>query len=54
MHLLGSLGSAVQIFMNVGFMLVLGLGLLLPSADYNPAIINDAANERAKQADIDD
>lgn len=33
---------------------MLGCGLILPSGDYNPAIINNIENERAKQEDIND
>ena len=51
---LGKFGSAFSILNNVGYTLVLGFGLLLPSGDYNPALVNDPANLRAKQADIED
>ena len=51
---LGTFGSAIQIATNCGYTFVLGFGLLLPSGDYNPALVNDSSNLLAKQADIDD
>lgn len=45
---LGTFGSAVQVAINVGYVFCLGFGLLLPSGDYNPALVNDPANEMAK------
>ena len=51
---LGFFGTAGAIANNVGYTLVLGFGLLLPPSDYDPALLNDPANQAAKQADIDD
>lgn len=44
---MGKFGSFIQIGMALGYMLVLGFGLGLPDADYNPAIKNDPENDKA-------
>lgn len=43
-YMLGQYGAAVQVATNIGYMLVFGFGLLLPSGDYNPALTNDENN----------
>ena len=45
---LGKYGPAGQVAGNIGYTLVLGFGLLLPSGDYNPALVDDPCNLRAK------
>jgi MFS family permease len=53
-QLLGACGTVVNFMMSVGYYLVLGLGYFLPAGDYDPELINDEQNEKAKQADVDD
>ena len=40
--------------MATGYFLVLGLGMGLPKADYNPALIYDEDNLAAKEANQND
>ena len=53
-YLLSTYGTLCQTCTAVGYMLCLGLGLGLPSEDYNPALKDDPKNLAAQQADKDD
>ena len=43
-YLLGSCGTVIQTTSALGYMLVLGLGMGLPSNDYDPELVGDEAN----------
>jgi hypothetical protein len=49
----GRVGVVVQTMMAFGYMLVMGMGMGLPTDDYNPALSN-AKNDMAKLADQED
>ena len=53
-YLLGTYGTLASTCTAIGEMLCLGLGLGLPSEDYNPALINDPDNMLAFEADKND
>ena len=48
--MLGRVGVVVQTMMAFGYMLVMGMGMGLPSDDYDPTLSN-AKNDLAKLAD---
>lgn len=52
-YMLGKVGVVVQTSMAFGYFVVIGMGIGLPSADYDPSIITPE-NTLAKQIDIDD
>ena len=52
-YMLGKVGVVVQTSMAFGYFVVIGMGIGLPSADYDPSI-NTPENTLAKQIDIDD
>ena len=52
--LLGSCATVTTAMMSFGYYLVLGLGYFMPPHDYDPEIVNNKANEKAKEADIKD
>ena len=52
--MLGQVGVVVQTMMAFGYCLVMGMGIGLPAADYDPAIIGDKSNDAAKLADQED
>ena len=49
-YMLGSCGTVIQTSTALGYMLVLGFGLGLPSNDYNPALVDDELNNLALEA----
>mmetsp|Transcript_18127 Transcript_18127/g.30967 ORF Transcript_18127/g.30967 Transcript_18127/m.30967 type:complete len:88 (+) Transcript_18127:488-751(+) len=50
-YLLSSFGPVVQQGCALGYLLVMGLGMGLPIADYNPALVDDVDNLKAMEAD---
>lgn len=52
-YLLGKVGVVVQTSMAFGYFIVIGMGVGLPSADYNPSLTTPE-NEAAKNIDIED
>ena len=46
-YLLGSCGTVLQTSTALGYMLVLGFGLGLPPADYDPAVSDSVSNQLA-------
>jgi hypothetical protein len=53
-QLLGPCGTVVNFMLSVGYYMVLGFGFFLPAGDYNPELVNDKENEKAKVANIND
>lgn len=51
--MLGQVGVVVQTMMAFGYCLVMGMGMGLPAADYDPALHN-AKNDAAKAMDQED
>ena len=50
-YLLDKYGAVQQIFEGLGLILVLGFGMELPKANYDPRISNDPVNNAALKAD---
>lgn len=45
LRMVGHLGIFLQIASSAGSLLCLGLGVILPKADYDPSLQDDAANQ---------
>jgi len=48
---LGKVAVLIQTMMAFGYFLVIGMGIGLPQGDYDPGLLNDPLNEKAKLID---
>lgn len=54
LSMVGYFGVFIQLCGSIGMLLCLGLGIMMPPADYDPSILNDPQNQEAYEADKED